>query len=246
MKTFSFQRTIGLLGAILAVIAVSACASTAPLDTHSVTGSTGGGELRFVAELPPPDTLNGGEQPIAANDVLDIDVFQVESLNRTVQVDAEGNISLPLIGSVPASGSTVRQLERTIETAYGTNYLQSPDVTIFVKESMGQRITVDGEVSRAGIYPVTSNSTLIDLIAQANGLRSIADQRQIYVYRDHAGQKLVANYDLHAIRSGRRPNPRVYGGDLIVVFASGTKVAMANLREVLGLASRVAGVAALP
>jgi len=65
--------------------------------------------LRMVAELPPPAARNGAEQPISANDVLMIDIFQVDSLDRTVQVDAAGNISLPLIGNIKAAGKTVRE-----------------------------------------------------------------------------------------------------------------------------------------
>lgn len=245
-------RLLAGLGLMLALFVLSSCTSTAPggpaplASPGPSNASLENGGLQIVAELPPPDTRNGGEQPIAPDDLLSIDVFQVDSLDRTVQVDSQGNISLPLIGSIRAGGSTVRQLEQTIETAYGGRYLQSPDVTVFVKESRGQRITVDGEVTRAGIYPVSSNSTLLDLVAQASGLRPIADPKKVYVYRDYAGRKLVANYDLDAIRKGQNPNPRVYGGDLVVVFTSGSKVAMSNLREMLGLAAGVSRVAVIP
>lgn len=252
MTRLSPGRAAAKAGLILLAAAASACTSTAPggPDVLAATGSTssvpGGSGLAVVSQLPPPDTVNGSEQPVAPNDVLEVDVFQVDNLDRTVQVDSQGNISLPLIGSVKAAGSTVRQLEQTIETAYGTNYLQSPDVTIFVKESAGQRITVDGEVAKAGIFPVSSTSTLLDMIAQSGGLRSIADPRKIFVYRDYAGRKLVANYDLDAIRKGKGVNPRVYGGDVIVVFSSGTKVAMNNLKDMLGLATGIARVGVLP
>jgi polysaccharide export outer membrane protein len=213
----------------------------------AATGSAqGDGNLRVVAELPPPNTQNGGEQPISANDVLEIDVFQVDTLDRTVQVDAAGNISLPLIGTVKAAGNTARQLEQHIENAYGSNYLQSPDVAIFVKESVGQRVTVDGEVAKAGIYPVSSNSSLLDAIALAGGFRSIADATKVFVYRDYAGAKLVANYNVEMIRSGKKSNPRIYGGDVIVVFTSRSKVAMNNLKEALGVASSATRLAVIP
>ena len=247
------------LATTLIMLLVSACTGTSTsssgssqtADALSLTaaagsGQSGSGGLRVVQELPPPNSRNGGEQPISANDILEVDVFQVDNLDRTVQVDAAGNISLPLIGTVKAAGNTARQLEQAIENAYAKNYLQSPDVTIFMKESVGQRITVDGEVAKAGIYPVSSNSSLLDAIALAGGFRDIADAKKVFVYRNYADAKLVANYDVEMIRSGKRSNPRIYGGDVIVVFTSQSKVAINNLKEALGVASSAARLAVVP
>ncbi|MER8848749.1 polysaccharide biosynthesis/export family protein [Mesorhizobium australicum] len=206
----------------------------------------GGGALQVVKDLPAPqNTQNGSEQPLSANDVLEVSVFQVDNL-RTVQVDASGQISLPLIGAIIAAGKTVRQLEKEIEIAYGAKYLQSPDVTIFVKESVGQRITVDGEVNRAGIYPVSSRASLLDAIALAGGFNAVGDGGKVFVYRNFGQSRLVANYNVEAIRAGKNRNPRIYGGDVIVVFASKSKIAMNNLKDALGLASSAARIAVIP
>ncbi|ESX65409.1 GumB protein [Mesorhizobium sp. LSHC420B00] len=183
---------------------------------------------------------------MSPNDVLEVNVFQVDNLNRTVQVDAGGQISLPLIGTVIAAGKTVRQLEQEIETAYGSNYLQSPDVTVFVKESIGQRVTVDGEVNKAGIYPVSSNSSLLDAIALAGNFSPIGDAKKVFIYRNIGTNTLVANYNVEAIRAGKVRNPRIYGGDKIVVFASSSKIAVNNLKDALGIASSAARIAVIP
>ncbi|WP_287381603.1 polysaccharide biosynthesis/export family protein [Mesorhizobium sp.] len=183
---------------------------------------------------------------MSPNDVLEVNVFQVDNLNRIVQVDAGGQISLPLIGTVTAAGKTVRQLEQEIETAYGANYLQSPDVSVYVKESIGQRVTVDGEVTRAGIFPVSSNSSLIDAIALAGGFNSVGDAGKVFVYRNIGPNTLVANYNVEQIRAGKNRNPRIYGGDKIVVFASKSKIALNNLKDALGVASSAARIAVIP
>ena len=183
---------------------------------------------------------------ISADDVLEIDVFQVDNLDRTAQVDASGRISLPLIGTVSAAGKTIRQLEQEIENSYGAKYLQSPDIPIFLKDSARQRVTVDGEVAKAGLYPVSSNATLLDAIAQAGGMRSVADAKKVYVYRDYGGGKLVANYNVEQIRNGAAKNPRIFGGDVVIVFTSQSKVAMNNLKEALGIASSAARLAVVP
>lgn len=243
-----------ILAGIVAVTGIQGCSGTADSaggDAGTLqlasTASVSGGDLRLVQSLPPPSNSAGGsEQPLSAGDVLEVDVFEVDNLDRTVQVDAAGRISLPLIGAVAAQGKTVRQLEQEIETAYGANYLQSPDVTIFVKESAGQRVTVDGEVANSGLHSVSPNATLIDVIALAGGFRPIADTKKVFVYRDVNGQKLVANYNVQEIRKGKMQDPRIYGGDVIVVFQSQSKVALQNLKEALGVASSVGGVGLIP
>ncbi|AZO63884.1 MAG: polysaccharide export protein [Mesorhizobium sp.] len=257
MGVFHFAKgCMGTMCVLLASLTMSACTSTssttpASVDALQLTSTSaplsGGGALQVVKDLPAPqNTQNGSEQPLSPNDVLEVNVFQVDNLNRTVQVDAGGQISLPLIGTVAAAGKTVRQLEQEIETAYGANYLQSPDVSVFVKESIGQRITVDGEVARAGIFPVSSNSSLIDAIALAGGFNNVGDAKKVFVYRTIGPNTLVANYNVEEIRAGKSRNPRIYGGDKVVVFASKSKIAMNNLKDALGVASSAARLAVVP
>ncbi|MER8611814.1 polysaccharide export protein [Mesorhizobium sp. M0563] len=260
MGIFHFAKShIGTTLVLLASLAMSACTSTSSTTsassssvdalqlTSSSTPLSGGGALKVVKDLPAPqNTQNGSEQPLSPNDVLEVNVFQVDNLSRTVQVDSGGQISLPLIGTITAAGKTVRQLEQEIETAYGANYLQSPDVTIFVKESIGQRITVDGEVNRAGIFPVTSNSSLLDAIALAGNFSPVGDASKVFVYRNIGQNTLVANYNVEEIRAGKARNPRIYGGDKVVVFASKTKIAVNNLKDALGIASNAARIAVVP
>jgi len=248
----SFLLALG--GLFTATAAIVGCSSTGgpagPDSTDAMqlasTGSSEGG-LRVVRDLPSPGNASGSsDQPLSPGDVLEVDVFQVDNLDRTVQIDSSGRISLPLVGSVTAGGVTLRNLEQEVERAYGAEYLQSPDVTIFVKESAGQRVTVDGEVMKAGIYPVTGDASLLDAVALAGGFQEIADPTKVFVYRDMNGQKLVANYNVTEIRQGRRQDPRIYGGDVIVVFQSKSKIAMRNLKEALGVASSATRLAVIP
>lgn len=228
-------------------VGVAGCVDTGPTPTQALSSpSASGGQdsLRLVENLPPPTDSGGGtEQPLSPNDVLQVEVFQAETLNRTVQIDSTGRISLPLIGTVTAAGKTVRRLEQEIAAAYGRSYLQNPVVTIFLKDSAGQRVTVDGEVIRAGIYPITANTTLLEVIALAGGFRNIADPEKVYVFRDIGGQKLVANYSVADIRSGRRTNPRIYGRDVVIVFTSDARVAFNNLKDALQIAVSAARLA---
>lgn len=208
------------------------------LQTAAVPGASAGG-IRVVRDLPPPSPAeDGSAQKIAPDDILEVDVFQVDQLDRQVQVDPAGNISLPLIGDVKAAGESPRSLEKKLKSAYGGKYLESPQISVLVRESTGQRVVVDGEVNQAGLYPVTTNTSLLSTMSQAGGLKRIADPSKVYVYRDYGDQKLVAQYSVSDIRRGKKPDPRIYGGDVVVVFASSTRVAMQNIMDVTGLAAR--------
>jgi polysaccharide biosynthesis/export protein len=225
------------LAALLLLAACNAVTNPGGEDGLPASGAQRDG-LRIVDRLPPPtDTNRGQDQLIAEDDLLKVDVFEVDELDRTVRVDSRGAISLALIGSVQAAGKTIPALETEIERRYGVNYLQNPEVSIFMTESAGQRITIDGSVVKPGIYPVSSTTTLLQIIALAGGFEEIADETKLYVFRNFDGTRLVANFNVKEIRAGERADPRIFGGDVVVSFPSGAKVAARNLREALGLAT---------
>ena len=238
----SFWLKLCLLIILLAVI-TSGCnntsGSTSTLSSVNNKSPTDkAGDLRVVDKLPPPqNTREGADQLIAENDVLEIDVFLVNELDRTVRVDSNGNIAMPLIGMIKAAGKTIPVVEKEMEIKYNTKYLQSPDITIYMKESAGQRVTMDGEFNKPGIYPTSSNSTLLQLVALAGGLSKISDEKKLFVFRQYETQKLVANYSIKAIRAGENRDPQLYGGDVVVAFTSKSKIAAQNLREALGIAT---------
>ena len=211
--------------------------SAQPESATGLVGTTDG-DLRVVRDLPPPAVeAQGRSAALSENDVIEVDVFQVDELDRTARIDESGFITMPLIGQVKAAGLTVSELEGQIERQYGANYLQNPDVTVFVKESVGQRVTMDGEFRKPGIFPVTAQSSLLQAVALAGGLSDIANDREVFIFREFPDGKLVAAYSLADIRAGKARDPRVYGGDVIVAFASGARIAARNLREALGIAT---------
>ena len=79
---------------------------------------------------------------IGAMDVLDISVFQVPELTKSVQVADTGTINLPLLGEVEVAGRTAQQVERDLTTKLGAKYLQNPQVTVFVKEYNSHQVTI--------------------------------------------------------------------------------------------------------
>lgn len=174
------------------------------------------------------------EYKIGPYDLLEISVFQVAEMSRAVRVNAKGAVTLPLIGSVQAGGLTAVQLEETIAARLAKDYLQDPQVSVFIKEFVSQRVTVEGSVVKAGVYPLSGRTTLIQAIAMASGLSQLADENEVKVFRMQAdGSKDMAVYDLEAIRAGKAVDPVIEGNDVIVVDESGAKATVKGITDTL-------------
>ena len=103
-------------------------------------------------------------------DVLDISVFQVPDLTKSVQVSDTGTINLPLVGEIAVAGRTAQEVERDLTSRLGAKYLQNPQVTVYVKDYNSQRVTVTGAVSKPGVYPIKGRTSLMQVVAMAGGL----------------------------------------------------------------------------
>lgn len=154
---------------------------------------------------------------VTTGDVLTIDVFQAEKLSKDYTVDPAGNITMPLIGAVAAVGKSVPDLRRDIARRLGEQYMNNPDVSVTIKESVNRLLTVDGAVKQAGMFPVTGPLTLIQAIAAARGLDQGANPHRVGVFRTIDGKRTAAAFDLTSIRAGEAPDPEVYAGDIVVV-----------------------------
>ena len=189
---------------------------------------------------PGPVLSIGKEYKVGPNDLLEVEVLnlekQRESGKRTVRVNAAGYITLPLVGAVSVAGLTQQQAEAHIATLYGEKYLQDPQVSVFIKEFTTERITVDGAVTKPGIYPLVGQMTLLRALALAGGFGQIANSSEVMLFRQgENGERQVARYNVDKIRSGREPDPQIRGDDLIVVQRDSTRALLKDsvLRDVI-------------
>ncbi|HUI43963.1 MAG TPA: polysaccharide biosynthesis/export family protein [Terriglobia bacterium] len=113
-----------------------------------------------------------GDYVISPDDLLDIAVFDVPEMSREYRVSPGGSIELPLVQSpIAAAGLTLDQLTAAIRRRLQADGLVSaPQVTVEVKESRIHSVAVTGAVKKPQIYPVFGATTLLDVIAQAEGL----------------------------------------------------------------------------
>jgi polysaccharide export outer membrane protein len=113
---------------------------------------------------------------IGPEDLLEISVFEDEKLNKAVRVSSQGNISLPLLGVLKVKSLTANELEKEIRDLLAEKYFQDPHVSVFIKEYRNQRISVIGAVERPGVYDVTGQKTVLDLLAIGGGLKADSGQ----------------------------------------------------------------------
>ena len=200
----------------LPLLALSACAGTKSL---------GGDPSISVVEgnsLPAPDRsdLLAETRPylIGPFDKLQIDVFGIEELSaKEFQTDASGRISFPLAGIIEAAGKTPGEVEIELEGRLRTRYVRDPQVTVNLKETVSQVITVDGQVREPGLYPVVGKMTLMRAVATAKGTAEFAKLDDVVIFRTVKGQQLAALYNLTAIRRGNYDDPEVFANDVVVV-----------------------------
>lgn len=191
--------------------------------------------------LPPPGRgdLTAADRPalIGPLDTIQVDVFNVPDLSREMQVDASGRISMPLIGTIDARGKTAGELADAIEAAMRGRYVRNPEVTVNIKSSVSQVVTIDGQVVEPGLYPVTNQMTLMRTIASAKGLSEFARVDDVVVLRTVGGRRMAGLYNVGAIRRGTYEDPPIYANDVIVV---GDSPQRRLFRDVVSLAPLLA------
>lgn len=178
----------------------------------------------------------GTDYRIATGDSLAITVFQVEALSKDYRVDLAGNVALPLIGDVVAVGRTTGELREEIAQRLGARYLRNPNVTVSVKESTSNNITVEGGVRRPGLFPVVGPMTLIQSVALAGGIDpQEGNARRLAIFRRIDGQRMAAAFDLVSIRRGEMPDPEIFPGDIVVVESNTRRSVLQDVLQALPL-----------
>lgn len=207
-----------------------------PLETPRASFTGEGTPFAGTANTAVPIVSIGKDYRVGPNDLIDIEVMDLDNLKRTVRVNAAGAISLPLIGALSVAGLTSQELEARIADRYREKYLQNPQVSVFIKEFTTERITVEGAVTKPGIFPLTGQITLLRALALAGGFGPIANSSEVMLFRVNENRvREVAVFDVDKIRSGRSDDPVIKGDDLIVVQRDSTRTLLKDsvFRDIL-------------
>lgn len=193
------------------------------------------------AELPAPEPVDLQTEAraslIGPGDELSIDVFGLPELSRLVRVDATGSIAIPLAGTVQAANLTTDQLTAALRERLRASAIRDPKVTVNVTTSVGQAVTVDGEVKTPGQFSIAGSTTLMRVIARGGGVTEYAQQNHVVVFRRVNNQDMAALYDLRAIRQGIYKDPTIYANDIVLVGESHAQRIFQSLLQASSLLS---------
>ena len=126
-----------------------------------------------------PSPADSAKYRIGADDVLDINVFAAPELNRQVRVSSGGEISLPVLGQIRASGLTPAELESSLQDLLRRTYMKDPHVSVFVRDLQSHPVSVMGAVKMPGVFQVRGPKTLLEVLSLAGGLSDDAGDSAI-------------------------------------------------------------------
>lgn len=131
---------------------------------------------------------------LSAGDNLRVTVFEQDELTNTYVVDQAGYIAFPLVGSVPARGRTIKQIEADIAGRLREGYIRDPDVSVEIDRY--RPIFVMGEVGSAGQYSFVPGLTAQKAVAVAGGFSARAYQGNVDVTREINGKVMTGRVKL--------------------------------------------------
>lgn len=173
-------RRFTLFVSSLALVSLSAAIAAEPTKAEASRAD--------AAKAEAPGKLDYVLQP---SDLIRIQVFQEEDLNREVRISQECSVNLPLIGNVDLTGKTARQAEEVIRGLLERDYLVHPQVNLIVVEYVPRNVLVSGSVAAQGVvpFPREQGLTLIDAISRAGGFTRLADKKRVTLKRANAEGK---------------------------------------------------------
>ncbi len=195
MKQFGFFATVFLAVGFLLTLSTIGRSADAPTSV----------EQRHVTQLAPGD-------PVIVQVLGQPDA-------STVYVSDDGTISVPLVGNVQVAGmSPVEAASQVEKSLKGGGYFVDPHVTI-VTPPRSQVVTVLGEVHTSGRFPINPGASILDLLAQAGGLKETAAEVGYVLRKDSSGSVSRYPVNLNGLTDTKTalPTPTLLGGDTLVV-----------------------------
>lgn len=119
---------------------------------------------------------------VGPGDFLDIKVYDHPDLSVKIRVTGDGKIRFPLVGELTAQGRGTSEIAEKLEEKLGDGYIINPQVSVSLTEFRSRKATILGEVEKPALYELRGQTTLLELISQAEGLTSEAG-RYIYITR---------------------------------------------------------------
>ena len=161
---------------------------------------------------------------LGPNDYVGVEVFGEDDLRTNGRLNPEGNLSVPLLGSVHLAGLTLTQAASKLTELYSRDYLVNPRVNVILQSYAKRRFSILGQVGRPGSYEMPEGSPggidLLEAIALAGGYTRIAAPERITVRRQGANGDQIFKVNAKKFNKGKGGGFRVEPGDTITVGES--------------------------
>ncbi len=158
-------------------------------------------------------------------DEISVNVFREPDFTMSsLRIGVEGNVSIPLLGSIPAAGMTAKQFEEDVTRRLAAVGLKTPTVSVNIVQYSSHFVTVEGAVEKPGVYAFQPGARLSAAVALASGPKQTAKLDQVAVFRDTPEGIMVAKFDHSAISTGAMLDPVLQPGDRVVMGTNGLSV----------------------
>lgn len=212
MKPFA-----NLLVLLLAGASLGACQKT--VESRLPAGGDAYAAIAVPAEVARPTRY-----VLRPGDRLKLDVFREEAFSaEKLLVDATGNVTVPVLGTIHAEGLTPDALAADIRGRLASTYLRDPRVSVMVETPALSTVSVEGEVEQPGVYEIGPGYTLLSALALARSPTDNAKLDEVLVFRVVDGQRMGGRFDVAEIRAGASADPIILPGDVVVVGYSRTR-----------------------
>ena len=155
---------------------------------------------------------------IGPGDTLEISVWRDDTLSREVIVPPDGVISFPLIGDIRVTNMTVAELRNTVSKKL-SDYVPDATVTVILKTFNSLRAFVIGKVKNPGMFPITLDTNVMQILSMAGGLNPYASEDNIHILRQIKGSTVKIPFSYSDVLKGRNleQNIILLRGDVVVV-----------------------------
>ena len=170
----------------------------------------------YTSETLPESATGQHPGVLSPGDTIRVSFTAAPELNQSEKIEADGRVSLPLIGQVYAIGKTPEQLQQELTNLYKSQ-LQNSDVLVSL-ENVAIPVVVSGEVQKPGKIVFERPATVLEAIMEAGGFTAYGDPKKISVIRQVNGVQHTQIVDLSQVLHGQASRVMyVSAGDVIYV-----------------------------
>jgi protein involved in polysaccharide export with SLBB domain len=155
---------------------------------------------------------------LGPGDVLTLEIMGEKDLPKEYQVASDGTVDVPYVHTLKVADLEAQEVARLVrDRLVSEKILSDPSVVVQVKEYASRHITLLGQVSKPGSYPLLPGMSLILAISQAGGLTAVASASHVNLTRKTGGKQQTVEIDVGAIIDGKAPDVPLQAGDQIYV-----------------------------